>query len=107
MPREVKENPIGESIYNRIKDYDISSRKVYFKTITAEHKALYDKDIEDILGRNCKMTEYSELSSYATSSELLPDLVDYAAILYEEAANSGRWVAYNSNHDLFDRITVG
>jgi hypothetical protein len=43
MPREVKENPIGESIYNRIKDYDITSRKVFFKTITAEHKALYDK----------------------------------------------------------------
>ncbi len=43
MPREVKENPIGESIYNRIKDYDITSRKVYFKTISAEHKALYDK----------------------------------------------------------------
>ena len=42
MPREVKENPIGESIYNRIKDYDITSRKVYFKTISAEHKALYD-----------------------------------------------------------------
>ena len=43
MPREVKQNPIGESIYNRIKDYDIVSRKVFFKTISAEHKSLYDK----------------------------------------------------------------
>jgi len=43
MPREVKENPIGESIYNQIKDYDIKSRKEFFKTISAEHKALYDK----------------------------------------------------------------
>ena len=29
MPREVKQNPIGESMYNRIKDYDITSRKVF------------------------------------------------------------------------------
>ena len=43
MPREIKENSIGESIYNRIKDYDIKSRKAFFKTISAEHKALYDK----------------------------------------------------------------
>jgi hypothetical protein len=43
MPREVKQNPIGESIYNRIKDYDIVSRKAFFKTISADHKELYDK----------------------------------------------------------------
>ena len=39
----LRENPIGESIYNRIKDYDIPSRKAFFTTISAEHKALYDK----------------------------------------------------------------
>lgn len=43
MPREVKENPIGESIYNKIKDYDIKQRKDFFKTISKEHKDLYDK----------------------------------------------------------------
>ena len=43
MPREVKANPIGESMYTRIKDYDIISRKVFFKTISAVHKALYDE----------------------------------------------------------------
>ena len=41
MPRQVPNNPIGESIYNRIKENDITSRKVFFKTISAEHKALY------------------------------------------------------------------
>ena len=40
---EVKANPIGQSIYKGIKDNDIISRKVYFKTISEEHKALYDK----------------------------------------------------------------
>ena len=43
MPRPVKENPIGESIYNTIKEYDESARKQYFKTVSAEHKALYDQ----------------------------------------------------------------
>ena len=33
MPRPVKENPIGESIYNTIKEYDVSARKKYFMTI--------------------------------------------------------------------------
>ena len=42
MPREYN-NTIGESIYNRIKDYDIVSSKVFFQTISAENKKLYDK----------------------------------------------------------------
>lgn len=43
MPRIAKENPIGESIYNQIKDYDIASRKTFFKTISIEDKYLYEK----------------------------------------------------------------
>ena len=36
MPREVKENHIGESIYTRIKEYGIVNSKVFFKTISAD-----------------------------------------------------------------------
>ena len=43
MPRPIANNPIGESIYNRIKEYDMTSKKVFFTTISAEHKELYDK----------------------------------------------------------------
>lgn len=43
MPRHAPNNPIGESIYNQIKDYDITSRKAFFKTISAEDKELYSK----------------------------------------------------------------
>lgn len=43
MPRQIRENSIGESIYNQIKDYSIGERKAFFKTIPKEHKELYDK----------------------------------------------------------------
>ena len=39
----LRSNPIGESIYNKIQDYDNASRKVFFKTISPEHKDLYNK----------------------------------------------------------------
>ena len=58
------------------------------------HKALSDKDIRDILGDTCKIVKYSELSQYNTLSDLLPDLVDYVVMLYEEAYNSGHF--YNT-----------
>ena len=68
------------------------------------HKALSDKDIRDILGDKCKIIKYSELSQYNTLSELLPDLVDYVVILYEEAHDSGYWVGllkYNNTYEFF------
>ena len=42
MPREYN-NTIGESIYNRIKDYDMTSRKVFLGNLSAEHRTLYTK----------------------------------------------------------------
>ena len=69
------------------------------------HKALSDKDIRDILGDKCKIIKYSELSQYNTLSELLPHLIDYVVILYEEAHNSGHWVGllkYNNIYEFFD-----
>jgi hypothetical protein len=52
MPRQVPNNPIGESIYNRIREYDITSRKEFFKTISAEDKILYEKYNTYIRGKN-------------------------------------------------------
>ena len=52
MPRQVPNNPIGESIHNKIKDYDINSRKAFYKTISTEHKALYEKYNTCIRGKN-------------------------------------------------------
>ena len=42
MPREYN-NTIGESIYNRIKDYDMTSRKVFLGNLSKEHRELYTK----------------------------------------------------------------
>ena len=39
----MRENPIGEQIYNRIKEYDMTSRKVFLKTLSSEHRELYNK----------------------------------------------------------------
>ena len=39
----MRENPIGESIYNRIKEYDLVSRKVFLNNLSSEHRALYNK----------------------------------------------------------------
>ena len=75
------------------------------QVIETVHRALSDKDIRDILGDKCQIIKYSELSQYNTLSELLPDLVDYAVILYEEAQNSGHWVGllkYNNIYEFFD-----
>jgi hypothetical protein len=45
MPWQILNDPIGEIIYKRIKEYDITSLKVFFKTISAEHKELYENSI--------------------------------------------------------------
>jgi len=39
----LRENKIGEGIYERIKEYDIVSRKVFLKNLPEEHRKLYDK----------------------------------------------------------------
>jgi hypothetical protein len=39
----LRSNPIGESIYNKIQNYDNMARKVFLATLPAEHKDLYNK----------------------------------------------------------------
>ena len=51
MPRQYN-NTIGEGIYNRIKDYDIISRKVFLNNLPAEHRELYNKYSAVIRKRN-------------------------------------------------------
>jgi hypothetical protein len=75
------------------------------QVIETVHRALSDKDIRDILGDKCKIIKYSELSQYSSLSELLPELLDYVVILYEESLNSGHWVGllkYNNIYEFFD-----
>ena len=75
------------------------------EVIKTIHKALSDKDIRDILGDKCKIIKYSELSQYNSLSELLPELLDFVVVLYEESVNSGHWVAllkYNNVYEFFD-----
>ncbi len=48
----LRENPIGEQIYNRIKEYDITSRKVFLRTLSTEHRALYNKYSAVVRKRN-------------------------------------------------------
>ena len=57
------------------------------------HKALSDADTRTILGAATKIIKYSELASINSLDELLPRLVDYCIILYEESYNRGHWVA--------------
>lgn len=73
--------------------------------INTVHKSLSDSDIRQILGNKCKIIKYSELSQYNNLSELLPELIDYVVILYEEAINTGHWVGllkYNNMYEFFD-----
>jgi len=48
----LRENTIGESIYNRIKEYDMTSRKVFLKTLSTEHRELYNKYSAVVRKRN-------------------------------------------------------
>ena len=57
MATRLRENPIGEHIYNRIKEYDITSRKVFLKTLSTEHKELYNKYKNMINKRNSLSNE--------------------------------------------------
>ena len=53
------------------------------------HRALSDEDIRHILGGRRKILKYGELSKFGELDDLLPDLLDYAIVLYEEKENSG------------------
>ena len=69
------------------------------------HRALSDEDIRRILGGRCKILKYGALSRYGSLDDLLPDLLDYAIVLYEEKENSGHWVGllkYNNLFEFFD-----
>jgi len=48
----LRENKVGEHIYNRIKEYDMVSRKVFLGKLTEEEKKLYDKYKNMINKRN-------------------------------------------------------
>jgi hypothetical protein len=52
---------------------------------------LSDSDIKDYLGNDCKILKYSELSKYNSIDELLPNVKDFAVILYENSPNTGHW----------------
>ena len=67
--------------------------------------ALSDEDIRRILGGSCKILKCGALSNYGTFDGMLPDLVDYAMVFYEEKENSGHWIGllkYNSLFEFFD-----
>ena len=61
MPRPKANNPIGESIYNRIKEYDLHSKKVFLQSISTEHKNLYDRYRIYMNGLN-RSTEQKEVN---------------------------------------------
>ena len=66
------------------------------------HEALSDSDIRTILGADTKILKYSELAGVGSLDELLPRLVDYCIILYEESLNRGHWVALLKCNDMFE-----
>ena len=68
------------------------------------HKALSDSDIRTMLGADTKILEYSKLASVGSLDELLPRLVDYCIILYEESLNIGHWVALLKYNDMFEHL---
>ena len=69
------------------------------------NKALSDEDIRTILGSNTKIIKYSELSKYRDLDELLPNLLDYVIILYEDNLDTRHWTGllkYNNLYEFFD-----
>jgi len=64
------------------------------------HKALSDSDIKTILAADTQI----ELASVGSLDELLPRLVDYRIILYEESLNRGHWAALLKYNDMFEHL---
>jgi len=48
----LRENPVGQQIYEMIKDYDKNSRVVYLKNLGEEQRTLYDKYRKMVNKRN-------------------------------------------------------
>ncbi len=48
----MRENPIGQGIYEKIKEYDIISRRVFLSNLTEDQKKLYNKYKNMINKRN-------------------------------------------------------
>ena len=69
MAARLRENPIGEHIYNRIKEYDMTSRKVFFKTLSTEHKELYNKYKNMINKRNSLKNEDNKENANTAARE--------------------------------------
>jgi hypothetical protein len=64
----LRENPLGKHIYNRIKEYDMTSqaRKVFLKTLSTEHRELYNKYSAVVRKRNSlNKEEYKEKANIA------------------------------------------
>ena len=68
------------------------------------HKALSDSDIRTILGAAIKIVKYSERAGVGSLDELLPRLVDYCIILYDELLSRGHWVALLKYYDMFEHF---
>ena len=48
----MRENPVGGQINNKINEYDMTSRKVFLKTLSTEHRELYNKYSAVVRKRN-------------------------------------------------------
>lgn len=55
--------------------------------------SLSDADIRHILGQDCKIVEYCDLSNFSSMDDLLPNETDYVIILIESENNRGHWCA--------------
>ena len=67
--------------------------------------SLSDSDIRHILGNNCKIVEYTDLSNFRNMEDLLPNDTDFVVILIESKQNSGHWTSIakaNKRITLFD-----
>ena len=65
----LRENPIGEHIYNRIKDYDMTSRKVFLKTLSTEQRELYNKYSAVVRKRNSLNKEENKVNANTAARE--------------------------------------
>ena len=68
------------------------------------YKALSDSDIRTILGADTKIVKYSDLANINSLDELLPRLVDYCIVLYEESLNRGHWVGLLKYNEMFEHF---
>ena len=65
----LRENPIGEHIYNRIKEYDITSRKVFLQTLLTEDRSLYNKYSAVVRKRNSLKNEENKEKANTAAKE--------------------------------------